>query len=141
MEPKAALRDLFFMMINGRQFLPTPHSFPCHHSRTSLCDVLFVPVLGSHRCSGGSLLTTSLPLHLVRPSRYQMCSLDRRQASSICTPPFITISIALMSIAALGCPWVLVHRRIESGAAGSQGSLRILTVVMMGTVLTGAEPL
>lgn len=137
MEPKAALGDLFFMMINGRQFLPTPDSFPCHHSLTSLCYVLS----GSHRCSGGSLLTTSLPLHLVRPSRYQMCSLDLRQASSTCTPPFIVISIALISIAALGCPWVLVHRRIESGAAGSQGSLRILTVVMMGTVLKGAEPL
>lgn len=141
MEPKAALGDLFFMMINGRQFFPTPDSFSCHHSLTSLCYVLFVAVLGSHRRSGGSLLTTALPLYLVRTSRYQMCSLDQSQASSMGTPPFIIISIALMSIAALGCPWALVHRRMESGAAGSQGSLRILSVTMMWTVLTGAEPL
>lgn len=134
MEPKAALGDLFFMMINGRQFLPTPNSFSCHYSLTFLCSVLFVPCLRKPQTQWRVLLdhcpASSLGMDL------QM--LDALSGPESCSPdvhsslyhPFL----ALMSTTTLWCPRILVNRRMENRVAGSQGSLRILTVMMMWTV-------
>lgn len=52
MELKAALWDLFFMMINGRQLLPTPRFIFLPPFTHSPCRVLFVPVRGNQASQG-----------------------------------------------------------------------------------------
>lgn len=46
-QPEAALWDLLFTVINGRQPLPTPQSIFLPLFTPSLCHVLFVPVPGN----------------------------------------------------------------------------------------------
>lgn len=79
---------------------------------------------------GWSLLTTSLPPHLVWTSRCQVCSLDQSHAFLTFTPSFIITFLALMGIAAFG----MLEAQSPEGrikVAGFHGSLPIWWTVVI----------